>query len=263
MKHTTKPDYGNWVPLAMMRSLAAATAILLLGTVLLLLLLPTPIPGILLGILLVALLIFWLYMLRCRYLFDFNRGGLMGKVHQYLVDHLGWDGSGTLLDIGCGSGALTIRCAKAFPQARLTGIDYWSAEWSYAKEQCARNAALEGVADRTTFQKGDAAHLNFPDGAFDAVVSNFVFHEVRAVKDKRKVVREALRVLKKGGSFALQDLFAQEKLYGDIGQFAEELRREGFQAVHYIPNVEKLGFVPGYAQAPWMLKGVGLLYGTK
>lgn len=259
----TKPDYGNWVPLAVMRTLAVVMAVLLSGTVLLLILLPTLVPGSLLGALLAALLIFWLYMLRCRHLFDFNRGGLMGKFHQYLVDHLDWGGNGTLLDIGCGSGALTIRCAKAFPQARLTGIDYWSAEWSYAKEQCERNAAVEGVFDRVTFQKGDAAHLAFPDGAFDAVVSNFVFHEVRPEKDKRKVVREALRVLKKGGAFALQDLFARPKLYGDMEQFAEELRREGFQEVRYIPNVEKLGFVPGYAQSPWMLSGVGLLYGKK
>ena len=258
----TKPDYGNWVPLAVMRTLAVVMAVLLSGTVLLLILLPTLVPVSLLGALLAVLLIFWLYMLRCRHLFDFNRGGLMGKFHQYLVDHLGWGGNGTLLDIGCGSGALTIRCAKAFPQARLTGIDYWSAEWSYAKEQCERNAAVEG-GDRVTFQKGDAAHLAFPDGALDAVVSNFVFHEVRSERDKRKVVREALRVLKKGGAFALQDLFAQPKLYGDMEQFAEELRREGFQEVRYIPNVEKLGFVPGYAQSPWMLSGVGLLYGKK
>ena len=258
----TKPDYGNWVPLAVMRTLAVVMAVLLSGTVLLLILLPTLVPGSLLGALLAVLLIFWLYMLRCRHLFDFNRGGPMGKFHQYLVDHLDWGGNGTLLDIGCGSGALTIRCAKAFPQARLTGIDYWSAEWSYAKEQCERNAAVEG-GDRVTFQKGDAAHLAFPDGAFDAVVSNFVFHEVRSERDKRKVVREALRVLKKGGAFALQDLFAQPKLYGDMEQFAEELRREGFQEVRYIPNVEKLGFVPGYAQSPWMLGGVGLLYGKK
>ena len=114
-----------------------------------------------------------------------------------------------------------------------------------------------------SFQKGDAAHLDFPDESFDAVVSNFVFHEVRSEKDKRKVVREALRVLKKGGSFSLQDLFSQEKLYGDMEEFADELRREGFQEVHYIPFIERERWIPKYVQAPWMLYGVGLLYGKK
>ena len=140
-------------------------------------------------------------------------------------------------------------------------MDYWGAEWSYAKDQCEKNARAEGVADRVKFQKGDAAHLDFPDGTFDAAVSNFVFHEVRSEKDKRKIVREALRVVKKGGSFAFQDLFSQEKLYGDMNEFVEELKAEGIAEVHYIPHVEKQGFIPRFVQAPWMLSGVGLLYG--
>lgn len=185
----------------------------------------------------------------------------MGRIHQYLADHLDWDGRGKLLDIGCGAGALTNRCAKLFPRAELTGMDYWGAEWSYAKDQCEKNARAEGVADRVKFQKGDAAHLDFPDGTFDAAVSNFVFHEVRSEKDKRKIVREALRVVKKGGSFAFQDLFSQEKLYGDMNEFVEELKAEGIAEVHYIPHVEKQGFIPRFVQAPWMLSGVGLLYG--
>ncbi len=57
---------------------------------------------------------------------------------------------------------------------------------------------IEGIADRVTFQKGDAAKLDFADETFDAAVSNFVFHEgAFRKKDKRDVVREALRVVKK------------------------------------------------------------------
>ena len=80
---------------------------------------------------------------------------------------------------------------------------------------CERNAAIEGVSDRVTFQRGSAASLPFADEYFDAAVSNFVFHEVGGVKDKREVIREALRVLKKGGKFAFQDEFLIRKMYGD------------------------------------------------
>lgn len=228
-----------------------------------LILLKNTILSIIVGILFVLVAAFTVYMWRCRVLFDFRRGGLMGKIHQYLVDHLDWDGNGTLLDIGCGAGALTIRCARRFPLARITGMDYWGPEWSYAKEQCEQNARLEHVADRLTFCKGDAAALDFPDGAFDAAVSNFVFHEVRTQSDKRKVVREALRVVKKGSSFAFQDLFSQQKLYGDMEEFIEELKKEGIEDIHYIPFVERQGFIPGFVQAPWMLYGIGLIYGKK
>lgn len=180
-----------------------------------------------------------------------------------MTDHLPWDGRGTLLDIGCGSGALTIRCAKRFPNASLVGVDYWGAAWSYAKEQCQQNAAAEGVSHRVRFQKGDAAHLAFPDETFEAAVSNFVFHEVRTQPDKREVVREALRVVKKGGCFAFQDLFEKESLYGDMTDFLSQLRQAGVQELHYIPHVERQGFIPRYVQAPWMLSDVGLLYGRK
>ncbi|MDO4522645.1 MAG: class I SAM-dependent methyltransferase [Eubacteriales bacterium] len=136
----------------------------------------------------------------------------MGEIHEFLLQHLSYDGKGTVLDIGCGAGALTIRCAKHYPEAELVGMDYWGKKWNYAKEQCVANAETEGVADRCRFEKGDAAKLSYADESFDVAISNFVFHEVRTASDKRDVVREALRVIKPGGSFAFQDMFGQQKL---------------------------------------------------
>ena len=132
------------------------------------------------------------------------------------------------------------------------------------KEQCEKNARAEGVADRISFQKGDAAKMEFADGTFDAAVSNLVFHEVRSAKDKRDVVKEALRVVKKGGVFSFQDMFSQKALYGDMDQFLRELREEGISEVHYIGNLEKkLDFIPGFVTTPWMISGMGILYGKK
>lgn len=258
-----KVNYGNWVPVTVLY-LLTGVSLLLLGIFLLDVVFwkNTPV-GVIAGVLFLAALAMTVYMGLCHREFDFSQGGLMGEIHEYLVVHLPWDGSGTLLDIGCGAGALTIRCAKHFPKAKLVGMDYWGREWNYAKEQCEGNALAEGVSGRIVFEKGDAAKLKYPSESFDAAVSNFVFHEVRTQPDKRKVVREALRVVKKGGSFSFQDLFAQKQLYGDMDAFLEELKGEGIQEIHYIPNVEKQGFIPGFVQAPWMLSGMGLIYGKK
>lgn len=188
----------------------------------------------------------------------------MAKVHENLVQHLDWNGEGKLLDIGCGAGALTVRCGKKFPKAELTGMDYWGAEWNYAKEQCEQNVKAEGLNNRIHFEKGDAAHLDFDTESFNAVVSNFVFHEVHSAKDKRDVVREALRVVKKGGCFSFQDMFSQKSLYGDMDAFVEQLKKEGISEIHYIGNLEKkLDFIPKYARTPWMISGMGILYGRK
>jgi len=63
--------------------------------------------------------------------------------------------------------------------------------------------------------------------ADDAAVSNFVFHEVHSAKDKRDVVREYLRVVKKGGAFSFQDMFSQKALYRNMDEFVESLKAEG------------------------------------
>ena len=259
-------DYGNWVPAAMMGMLWGMTAGFAVITAVLLIFLKTKIPGIICIVITAAVLCMTVYMQICRNIFDFNGGGVMGAIHQFLVDHFHWDKNreGTIIDIGCGAGALTNRVAKTFPNIRVKGIDFWGAEWSYAKEQCEKNAKIEGVADRVSFQKGDAARLEFADETFDGAVSNFVFHEVKSVSDKRGVVKEALRVVKKGGVFAFQDMFGQKALYGDMNEFVYELKKSGVvNEIYYIANVEGQDFVPNFVTAPWMIKDAGLIYGIK
>lgn len=259
-----KPNYGNWVPEKLLYlTFGGAALFLVLALLSGLAFSNTPL-AVICAILCAVLLAFGIYMYACHECFAFGKGDMMAKVHAHLVAHLNWDGHGTLLDIGCGAAPLTIRCAKAFPDAALTGMDYWGAQWNYAKEQCEKNAAIEGVASRIHFEKSDAAHLNYADETFDAAVSNFVFHEVHSARDKRDVVREALRVVKRGGAFSFQDLFAQKSLYGDMDAFVEELKKEGISEIHYIGNLEKtLDFVPAYVRTPWMISGMGILYGKK
>ena len=69
--------------------------------------------------------------------------------------------------------------------------------------------------------------------------------------------RKLLRVGKKGGCFAFQDLFEKESLYGDMTDFLSQLRQAGVQELHYIPHVERQGFIPRYVQAPSMLSERG------
>ena len=257
-------NYGNWVPEKALCMLFGMTALFLIIALVLGFTVENPIITAIFGVICAVTTAMAIYMYVCHEKFAFGKGNMMAGVHQNLVEHLEWNGEGRLLDIGCGAAALTVRCAKAFPKAKITAMDYWGAEWSYAKEQCERNARIEGIADRVTFQKGDAAKLDFADGTFDAAVSNFVFHEVRTAKDKREVVREALRVVKKGGVFSFQDMFSQKALYGDMNEFVEILKSEGISEIHYIGNLEKkLDFIPGFVTTPWMISGMGIIYGRK
>ena len=258
-----KTNYGNWISLTLLRILYGTSAVLLLLFALSFVWPRLVAVTIFMGIVAAAMLAMSVYMHVCHHEFSFEGGRLMSKFHDFLMEHLDWDGHGTLLDIGCGSAALSVRCAKEYPEAQMMAIDYWGFGWDYAKAQCERNAAIEGVDGRIRFEKGDASKLDFADETFDAAVSNFVFHEVRTQPDKCQVVREALRVVKKGGCFAFQDLFPKKQLYGNMEEFVAQLRAEGITEIHYIANVEQMVLIPTYMRAPWMMAEIGIIYGRK
>lgn len=105
-------------------------------------------------------------------------GGIMEQVHRVVLSHLDYDGQEKILEVGCGSGALIIRTALTWSKAKVIGIDYWGAVYTYSKALCEKNAVSEGVASRCVFQHGDAKQLDFPDESFDVVISNYVYHNV-------------------------------------------------------------------------------------
>lgn len=257
-----KPNYGNWIPTPLLRTLGGVSAGL--GGLWLAswFLLKDRVISAAALILFLAGLAMTAYMTVCHRAFSFEGKNVMGRIHRFLLTKLPWDGHGRLLDIGCGSGAVSILCAKTWPDADITGIDYWGKGWNYAKEQCEQNAALEG-AGHIHFLRGDAAELPFQTGEFDAAVSNFVFHEVKSQPDKRLVVREALRVIRPGGYFAFHDLFEHREIYSDMEEFVTQLKEEGITEIHYEAHTERLGFFPWYCKAPWLLSGLGVLYGRR
>ena len=257
-----QPQYGNWVPRKLLGLLWTASAVSICLLAANLWLWHIQLLTTLLSILSAVLLLYALYMQILHHSFSFRGGNLMSKIHGFVLDRLPWDGKGRLLDIGCGSGALTIRAARKFPKGSFTGLDYWGMEWDYAKEICEKNAEIEGVPG-IEFVKGDAASLPFDDETFDAAISNFVFHEVHTCKDKRQLVKEGIRVVKKGGCFAFHDLFEKKSLYGDMKDLIAELKAEGVSQIYYEPNTEDQPFIPGYVANPLMLYNLGILYGIK
>ncbi len=261
---TQKIDYANWIPvkvLVVAGSMGGSLAVLLLLS----LLLPESAVLIVLRMLLAVvdalLLLLFLYMCYARCALSYEWGGVQGKILDNVLKYLNWDGNGLLLDIGCGSGALTIKAAKKYPKSQAIGMDYWGAPWDYAKSQCETNARLEGVANRVSFQRGDAAKLEFPDAHFDAAVSNFVFHEVRSQPDKLALIREALRVLKPGAPFAFEDIFFSPRSYPDLDGLVQALSKEVAE-LDFV-DTRKNAFVPLLLRTPMVAGNMGLIYGKK
>ena len=192
--------------------------------------------------------------------FDYNGKRKMSRqIIEGVAEYVKLPDGGKGLDVGCGSGALTIACAKCNPNASFIGVDRWGKEYaSFNKPLCERNAKAEGVKN-VTFERGDARKLDFPDETFDAVTSNYVYHNI-PTGDRQAILLETLRVLKKGGVFALHDIFSKSK-YGDIRAFVKKLKDMGYEKVELIDSTGR--FMTKW-ESVWMeLSGSALLVGRK
>lgn len=102
-----------------------------------------------------------------------------------------------ILDVACGTGRLLRQMRLALPAARLTGLDLSASYLTEARSHCAGLRPL-------TWVEGNAEHLPFEDGGFDALTCVYLFHELPP-QVRRTVAREMARVLRPGGVVVFMD----------------------------------------------------------
>jgi SAM-dependent methyltransferase len=252
VRQTAETEYGNWVSTKLIYG-SIALSFPFFG---LSLMSPLFVVGA------IPFLLSFAYFSYARYMFSRRGGNLQALIRNLVIAHLSWNGEGKALDIGCGNAPLAIELAKRYPNAHVTGIDYWGGMWEYSKAVCEKNAEIEGVAGRMNFQKASAAALPFEGEHFDAAVSNFVFHEVSDVKDKRELLKEALRVVKTGGAFAFQDLFLLKRHFGDVEDLVAMIKSWGIKEVAFTDTSDS-EFIPRALRLPFMVGTIGIIYGKK
>ena len=96
------------------------------------------------------------------------------------------------------------------------------------------------MADRVELDTADMRQLPFEDGSFDVVVSSLAIHNVSGAGDRAKALREAARVLKRGGKLVIADV-------RHTRTYASELEACGLQ----ITERRSLGVRFWYAAGPW------------
>jgi len=119
-----------------------------------------------------------------------------------------------VVDLGAGAGFDCFLAARAVgPTGKVIGVDMTSEMVQKAREN-ARNSHYDNVE----FRLGEIEHLPVADATADVVISNCV---INLSPDKPRVFREAFRVLKPGGRFAVTDTVTDEPLPESVRQDME------------------------------------------
>lgn len=126
---------------------------------------------------------------------------------RFAIKKMLFPGTGSFLDVACGTGDLSIGAALRYPQIRVTGVDFVPEMIKAGKHK----VETRGLSGRVTLIHGDALSLPVPDDAFD--VTGMAFG-IRNIPGKKKALEEMLRATVPGGQIMILEMtFVQNRFF--------------------------------------------------
>ncbi|MGE4286656.1 MAG: class I SAM-dependent methyltransferase [Phycisphaerae bacterium] len=123
------------------------------------------------------------------------------KLRRDEIETLTFEPTDRILDLGCGTGTMTLELASMLTSGEVVGIDASHKMIDVAKKHLERR----GLEERCSFEYALAEKLPFPDNSFESCVSSMFYHHL-PIELKKESLKEAFRVLKPGGTFHVIDV---------------------------------------------------------
>lgn len=124
-------------------------------------------------------------------------------------EELGATGKGTILDLGCGTGASSRRLARRFPESKVVGIDLSPFFIAVGKKLLVLKNNDRWINDdldqSVSFVRADIAHLPYEDASVDVCQLSLVVHELPP-REVRRILDECARVLKPNGQLWISEM---------------------------------------------------------
>lgn len=174
------------------------------------------------------------------------------SAHRKLAEEAELESAGRVLEIGCGTGNLVLMVKRMRPQLEVIGLDPDPRALARAGRK-ARRAAVALQLDR-----GFADELPYPDGSFDRVLSSLMFHHLQASL-RAPSLREALRVLRPGGSLHLMDFGGQSHHLHGLARLARRSRTLQDNWDDRIPTLMREAGFAEAAETDHLTKHIGRL----
>lgn len=180
------------------------------------------------------------------------------KFKTRLIQNAGLSNDSAVLDVGCGTGTLILMVKKAYPGARVVGLDGDPKILDIARQKIERQEVDITIDEAMSFD------MPYPDEDFDRVLTTLMLHHL-TTENKQRTFAEVYRVLQPGGELHIADFSSPEGQMGHLtahiqarsGKIADNNRgllprmmeEAGFEDVQYRGSISTLFGTIGFFSA--------------
>lgn len=182
----------------------------------------------------------------------------IGRMRRGLLRRMGDLNNRRILDVGSGTGTMSIMVKQAFPGAQVVGLDGDPQILEIARAK-ARNLGLE-----IQFEQGMSFELPYPEHSFDVVLTSMMLHHLTR-EDKQQTAREMYRVLRLGGKLFGADFAAPRSALGKaLRPITRRFERVAENVDGLLPGIFREAGFSDYAETDrYFLGSIALFQGSR